>query len=98
LAPEDKQTEADKMWRIALHRMDARHFKAQGGKEPGQIILTSGQPPAALQNFINEGAEGRELFNRRMRLANWGMRHFRDESQKNEGFSDWREALVRHKP
>ena len=74
--------------------MDARHFKAEEGKEPGQIILTPSQPPADLQNFINEGAEGRELFNRRMRLANWGMTHFRGESQENEVFSDWREVLA----
>ena len=94
LPSEDKQTESDKTWRIALHRMDARHFKAEEGKEPGQIILTPSQPPADLQNFINEGAEGRELFNRRMRLANWGMTHFRGESQENEVFSDWREVLA----
>jgi hypothetical protein len=94
LPSEDKQTESDKTWRIALHRMDARHFKAEEGKEPGQIILTPSEPPADLQNFINEGAEGRELFNRRMRLANWGMTHFRGESQENEAFSDWREALA----
>jgi hypothetical protein len=91
---EDKQTEADKTWRIALHRMDARHFKAEEGKEPGQIILTPSEPPADLQNFINEGTEVRELFNRRMRLANWGMTHFRGESQENEAFSDWCEALA----
>jgi len=90
----DKQTEADKTWRIALHRMDARHFKAEEGKEPGQIILTPSEPPSDLQNFINEGAEGRELFNRRMRLANWGMTHFRGESQEKEAFSNWREALA----
>ena len=29
-----------------------------------------------------------------MRLANWGMTHFRGESQANEAFSDWREALA----
>ena len=94
LPSEDKQTEADKIWRIALHRMNARHFKAEEGKEPGQINLTPSEPPADLQNFINEGAEGRELFNRRTLLANWGMTHFRGKSQQNEAFSDWREALA----
>jgi hypothetical protein len=94
LPPEDEQTEGDKTWRIALHRMDARHFKAEEVKEVGQIILTPSEPPSDLQNFINEGAEGRELFNRRMRLANWGMTHFRGESREDEAFSDWREALA----
>ena len=39
LPSEDKQTEADKTWRITLHRMDARHLKAEEGKEPGQVLL-----------------------------------------------------------
>ncbi|MEX0805792.1 MAG: hypothetical protein WD688_21105 [Candidatus Binatia bacterium] len=94
LAPQEEQTEADKTWRIALHRMDARHIKAEEGQEPGQVILISSEAPSDLQNFINEGAERRELFNRRMRLANWGMTHFRGQSPQNETFSDWREALA----
>jgi hypothetical protein len=94
LPPPEEQTEADKIWRIALHRMDARHIKAEEGKEPGQVILVSNEPPPDLQQFISEGAEGRELFNHRMRLANWGMTRFRGESQENEAFSDWREALA----
>ena len=94
IPPQDEQTKEDKVWRIALHRMDARHFRTEEGKKPGQIILTPSEPPSDLQHFINEGAEVRELFNRRMRLAMWGMTRFRGESQADDPFPNWREALA----
>ena len=46
-----EQSEADKTWRIALHRMDSRHFTAEKGKEPGQVILSPEKPEADLQQF-----------------------------------------------
>ncbi|MFH0922716.1 MAG: hypothetical protein V1811_01510, partial [Candidatus Micrarchaeota archaeon] len=44
LPTEEEQSEGDKIWRIALHRMDARHFKAEESKEPGKVILTPSEP------------------------------------------------------
>jgi len=94
LPSRDEQTKEDKIWRVALHRMDTRHFEAHEGQEPGQVILSSGDPSPDLQEFINEGAEVRELFNRRTRLAMWAMTRFRGESQDNDPFPNWRNALA----
>lgn len=93
LPPEAAQSEEDKTWRIALHRMDARHFKAIEGKEPGQVVLTPGEPTPDLQQFITKAAEDNAPFERRMRLANWGVRQFRRDVQTTDAFPDWRDAL-----
>jgi hypothetical protein len=93
LPPDKEQSEADKVWRIALHRMDARHFKAEAGKEPGQILLVSSEPAPDLQRYIVKAEEDRAPTNRRMRLATWGMMQFRRESQATDAFPDWHEAF-----
>jgi len=97
LPPAEEQTETDKTWRIALHRMDARNLRAEEGQEPGQVVLATGEPAPDLQAFINDGAEDRELFSRRMRLANWGMAHFRGQSHEEDAFENWRDALAEAK-
>ena len=93
LPPEEDQSEADKTWRIALHRMDARHFKAEKGKEPGQVILTPSQPAPDVQQYIEGAAEDFAPIQRRMRLATWGMSRFRREDQSTDAYPDWRDAL-----
>lgn len=93
LPTEEEQTEADKTWRIALHRMDARHFKVDEGKEPGQVILTPSEPAPDLQQFIAKAAESFAPTQRRMQLARWGMTRFRREPQSTDAFPDWHDAL-----
>lgn len=93
LPSEEEQTEGDKMWRIALHRMDARHFKTEKGKEPGQVVLTPGAPAPDLQRFIAKAEEKNTPNNRSVRLATWGMMKFRREAQSIDAFPDWHDAL-----
>ena len=93
LPPEEEQSEADKMWRIALHRMDARHVKTEEGQEPGQILLVPSEPEPDLQRYIDQAKADRAPRDRRMRLATWGMTRFRRESQATDAFPDWHDAL-----
>jgi len=93
LQPEEGQSEPDKKWRIALHRMYARHFKAEEGDEPGKIILTAEEPAADLQQYIEKGSKEFAPIQRRMRLARWGMTRFRREPQSTDSFPDWHDAL-----
>lgn len=93
LPPEENQSEADKMWRIALHRMDVRHFRAEEAKESGQIILTPGEPAADLQLHITQAEEAFAPVRRRMQLARWGMTKFNREPQSTDAFPDWHDAL-----
>ena len=93
LPPTEAQSEKDKTWRIALHRMDARHFKTVEGKEAGQVILTPSEPAPDLQQYIAKAAEEHAPFERRLRLANWGIGRFRREVHARDAFPDWHEAL-----
>lgn len=93
LPPVEQQVETDRTWRIALHRIDARHFKAEESKEPGQIMLIPSDPAPDLQQYIAKAAENFAPAQRRIQLANWGIRHFRHEDESSEAFTDWRHAL-----
>jgi hypothetical protein len=93
LPPEEEQSEAHKVWRIALHRMDARHFKMEEGKEPGQVMLVPSEPSIDLQQYIITAEENFAPLNRRMSLARWGMMRFRGESQVTDAFPDWNDAF-----
>lgn len=93
LPPIEQQTETDRTWRIALHRIDARHFKAEESKEPSQIMLIPSDPAPDLQQYIAKAAENFAPAQRRIQLVNWGMLRFRREDESNETFTDWRHAL-----
>lgn len=93
LPPLEQQIETDRTWRIALHRIDARHFKAEESKEPGQVMLVPSEPAPDLQQYIAKAEEDFAPAQRRIQLANWGMRRFGREAKSNEAFTDWRHAL-----
>jgi hypothetical protein len=93
IPPGEQQSETDKVWRIALHRMDARHFKAEKGEEPGQVMLVPSEPAPDLQQYILKAEEDRAPATRRMRLGMWGMAQFRRQNQTIDAFPDWRDAL-----
>ena len=77
-----------------LHSLDrARHFKAEECKEPGQVLLTPGEPAPDLQQFIAKEEEKNTPTNRSMRLSAWGMMQFRREALSTDVFPDWHDAL-----
>ena len=93
LPPENEQSKADKVWRIALHRMDARHFKAEADKDSKQIILTPGAPAPDLQQHIDKAAEDFAPTQRCWNLAMWGKNQFMRTPQSIDTFPNWRDAL-----
>lgn len=93
LPPNEEQSEGDKIWRIALQRIDIRHFKVEEGAQPGQIILTPSEPAPDLKKYIAEATEKSEPAHRRMILVNWGMNRLYRKNQPDDAFPDWRDAL-----
>jgi hypothetical protein len=73
--------------------MDARHFIAEEGKEPGQVILSPGQPAPDLQEYIAKAEENSAPTNRRMCMAIWGMNRFYRKALSVDTFPDWHDAL-----
>lgn len=93
LPTEKKQSNGDKSWRIALHRMDTRHFKVSPSDEPNEVILTPGDPEPDLKKYIENAKADFVPIEARLKLANWGMAKFRREIQSYDAFPNWKDAL-----
>jgi hypothetical protein len=91
LPPLDKQTEEDKIWRLALHRMDLRRYNIGKEVKEGFIQLHLKPPEPDIQEFLAEDAPRLEAYGKQLGLLNWGISAFRRE--ENSKPEEWRERL-----
>ena len=92
-APE-KQDEGDRVWRLALHRMDARLYKATevtppepivdgeaaaGAAKPGFVRLDLDVPESDVKEMVDEAAARLEDMNARSTLYMWATKVFERE-------------------
>lgn len=91
-APE-KQDEGDRVWRLALHRMDARLYKATevtppepsvdgdtaSAAKPGFVRLDLDVPEADVKEMVDEAAARLEAMNARSTLYMWATKVFERE-------------------
>ncbi len=54
LPPIAQQTQSDKLWRAALHRMDVRNVTFEENAESGQIVVKQNEAPSDLQQNFAE--------------------------------------------
>src|SRR5439155_456847 len=92
-APE-QQTESDKLWRLALLRMDLRKYELKGQMEDGRQLIGPKQPEADVQAIIDAHEPKHQTFNERMQLIGWGVAVFRRENKLDTDPSKWREQLL----
>lgn len=108
LPPEQEQTKADLIWRLAIHRMDLRQYELSkatvqedklqeddGVTATKQVILLQPNTPAPrVQALVEEGAQRSKEMNARLGVMLWALRAFkRDEGD----YSQWREKLAEAK-
>lgn len=88
-----EQTEQDRRWRLALHRMDSRQTKL--GQETDQgVVLEPLPPPDDLQPMVNQGARQFAIANDAARVQLWALSHFSVGKVEHRSYvRDWREAL-----
>ncbi|MDB5330858.1 MAG: hypothetical protein JWP03_2009, partial [Phycisphaerales bacterium] len=106
LPPIEEQNEDDKLWRIALHRMDIRVFRPQEAPPPSATKAADSpeQPPADnrvmfapgplepdLQEIVDEAVPGQDRFVSITALFLWGEKAFRNEPGSGD---DWQEKLI----
>ena len=96
LPPKDQQDEGDRLWRLAIHRMDLRQYsasdtpspevpdpQAKAGDSPRRYLRLDPTPPEAdLQAMVDEGASRLATMNARLGLLMWGKQAFRRETGK----------------
>ena len=106
LPPLEKQDEGDRVWRLALHRMDARQYnvtehtppspRADGevpsATEPGFIRLDFEVPEADVREMVDDAAARLRDMNARSTLCMWGTKVFEHE-QGDYDPAQWRQRL-----
>ncbi len=106
MRPANEQTEADKLWRLSMHRMDRRHYLATaeagsvdllGADAPpppqARIRLELSAPEPDVQALVSESAP---TFARRtadLGLLMWGLKTFQHEDSGQLGPESWRTRL-----
>lgn len=94
LPPTDQQTEADKLWRLALLRMDLRKYEVKAQMEDGKQLIGPKQPDPEVQAVLNAHSPKQQAFENRMRLVSWGVAMFRRKNNPQADPTEWREWLL----
>ena len=94
LPPKEQQDEDNRLWRLAIHRMDLRQYsvsdtpgpgvpdpQAKTGDSPQQYVLLEPAPPDAdVQAMVAEGVSRLAAMDVRLGLLMWGVQVFRRET------------------
>ncbi len=104
LPPKEEQGEDDRVWRLAIHRMDLRQYTVSdmpgpeiSGGEPSQpqrhyVRLDPKPPDADVQEMVNENAAQFAGVNARLSVFLWGLNAFQREHDKYDA-SQWAAKL-----
>ena len=108
MPPSERQSEDDRSWRLALHRMDMRHYSIE--EDPPEAHITSespdyhedsgthiylkpGEVDSDLQEMIRQNASQLQSINARIELENWGLTVFKREEGTTHDPAQWRQKL-----
>ncbi len=106
LPPVEEQSDAIRMWRLALHRMDLRQYRVADKNTPSlaeeviaedapqQIPLMLNTPDPDLQEMAEQTATHFHALNVRIGALMWGMQVFQREEGGTHDPSRWRERLT----
>jgi hypothetical protein len=103
-----EQEVSDRLWRLALHRMDLRQYRFtveevemaypdQEGGSNQQVQRVRYDPKAAepdLESMISESATRLAELSSRLALQMWGMKTFERADLEKYDPAKWKEALV----
>ena len=107
LPPKEQQDKNDRLWRLAIHRMDFRQYtvsdtpgpeipdpQAQSGDPPRRYIRLEPTPPEAdVQAMVDEGASRLAAKSARLGVLMWGIQAFDRETGKYEP-AEWAAKLA----
>lgn len=105
LPPTEEQKERDRLWRLAIHRMDLREYTVseipgpeildgEPGEPPRRYVRFDPKPPNAdLQAMVDEGTARFENMNALLGVFVWGLQAFNREAGKYDP-AQWAERLA----
>jgi hypothetical protein len=106
LPPISEQNDNDRIWRLAMHRMDMRQYTANEegteadveGKsgEPSryQIRLDPNEPEPDVKEMVDKNTPRFDAMKARLGLLMWGLHIFKPEGSQTYDPSSWRERLL----
>ena len=109
LPPVNEQAEVDRMWRLALHRMDFRQYivakdqpqaliadqdEARNENEKNRVLLNLKAPEQDIQEMADQSATRFQALNKRLGLQMWGLKVFRREVDAQHDPIQWRARLT----
>ena len=89
-----KQSDADKLWRLLLHRVDVRNFKPQPEPRDGKIVFTASEPAADIRAVIAKDEPKLKAREEAASLLMWGISVFEGRDLDRHDPSRWREMLT----
>lgn len=108
LPPVEEQSNEDRLWRLALHRMDVRGYRpVEGPAEPemregstegeaeGRVLLGPGQIEADVQELIDRHALVAVQQEVDLSLLNWGRAVWEHRESPRVDAANWREVLAK---
>jgi hypothetical protein len=108
MPPVEAQKEEDRIWRLAMHRMDLRQYTVAvdapevpivaGGHKPPEdgrqyVRLDLNVPEPDVKEMVDQSAAQLEAMNARLGLLTWGMKVFRGENSTIYDPSLWLQKL-----
>jgi hypothetical protein len=96
MPPKEQQDKDDRLWRLAIHRMDFRQYtvsdtlgpeipdpQGKPGDPPRRYVRLDPKPPEAdVQAMVDEGASRLAAMNARLGVLMWGIQAFRRQIGK----------------
>ena len=108
MPPPERQSEDDQMWRLALHRMDLRHYTvaenapkalatseepATHKRDESHIYLEPDDADPDLQVMMSRNAAQLQSINTRSEILNWGLKVFRHDEDTTYDPAQWKQKL-----
>jgi hypothetical protein len=109
MPPIPQQTDADRTWRLALHRMDLRQYtptepqpddlpavdgQTSEGPPPRYIKLEPKEPEPDVKALVDTTAVKFAAVNARVGLLSWGLQAFKQEDAQSYDPPKWHERLL----
>lgn len=97
LPPLDDQDDEDRLWRLALARMDLRKYENAGTTSDGYVQIQMRKPEKDIQALIDRGAPEQEKYNHSMSLFLWATNQYERNSNAAQTKGEWRNRLEQAK-
>lgn len=88
-----QQTEQDRLWRLALDRMDLRRWEVKEATSDGQLIVGMMTPDPDVQDMVDASVAAQQPAHHAMSLYLWGRKAFDRDMGAASAADEWRDRL-----